>query len=272
MNTAATTGPAKSVRAPRVATYQLVKINPSILFVDQSVQRPIDGVRVAAIADDFKREALGVIHVSRRTNGTYHVIDGQHRIAALRVVGREDDTVDCALWEGLNRAEEAAMFRRLNNTRQVPHLDRFRMRLVEGDPVACELSAMLASHGWIITEASTEESFSAVSALEKVYRAEDSGGIDTCDALVRVATEAWGHDSNALRAEIVAGLAVLLRRRLRLDIPKLVTVLATSKNGPLGLIGRARQLRDIRNGRISDAMAEILVNTYNHAPSGCRHA
>lgn len=272
MKAGAATGHAESVIASRVATYQLVKINPSILFVDQSVQRPIDSVRVAAIADDFKREALGVIHVSRRANGIHHIIDGQHRIAALRVVSREDDTVDCALWEGLNRAEEAAMFRRLNDTRQVQYLHRFRMRIVEGDPVACELSAMLASHGWTITEASTEGSFSAISALEKVYRAKDGGGIDTCDALVRIATEAWGHDSSALRAEIVAALGVLLRRRPLLDIPKLVTMLATSKNGPLSLIGGARQRRNMRNGRISDAIAEILANIYNHAPSGYRHA
>jgi hypothetical protein len=238
-------------------------INPSLLTVDQSVQRPLDGVRVAAIAGDFEREALGVIHVSHRADGTYHIIDGQHRMAALRVMGKGDTTVPCAMYEGLSRAEEAAMFRRLNNTRQIQVLDRFRVRIVEGDPVACEISAILGSHGWNVTKGTARGSFFAVAAMEKIYRAKEGGDSATCDALVRIATEAWGHDSNALRAEIVSGLGVLLRRHPHLEMVKLVTELARHEGGPLGLIGQARQLHSIRNGRISDAMAEILVNRYN---------
>jgi hypothetical protein len=99
--------------------------------------------------------------------------------------------------------------------------------------------------------------------MEKIYRAKEGGDSATCDALVRIATEAWGHDSNALRAEIVSGLGVLLRRHPHLEMVKLVTELARHEGGPLGLIGQARQLHSIRNGRISDAMAEILVNRYN---------
>lgn len=246
------------------ATFTITQIEPSLLTVDQSVQRPLDSVRVAGIAADFEREALGVIHVSERPDGTHHIIDGQHRISAVHVIGRGDIPVACVLWTGLTRAEEAAMFRRLNNTRQVQILDRFRVRIVEGDPVACELAAMLESHGWTIRKAQAKGSFFAVSALERVYRAPKEGrDLATCDALVKLATAAWGHDSNALRAEIVSGLGVLLRQYPRLDVAKVVTELGKHEGGPLGLIGKAKQLRDIRGGRISDAMAEILVNLHN---------
>jgi hypothetical protein len=156
------------------------------------------------------------------------------------------------------------MFRRLNNTRGVQIIDRFRIRIEEGDTVACEIASILRSHGWTINKGSARGSFYAVAAMEKIYRAKDGGDADTCDALIRVATEAWGHDSNALRAEIVTGLGALLRRHPRVEIAKLVNELAQHEGGPLGLIGQAKQLHSIRHGRIADAMAEILVNRYNH--------
>lgn len=262
MSTTTTMAPPRQMRTGTSSAVTTIK--PAQLMVDQNVQRPLDGVRVAAITADFEREGLGVIHVSKRADGTFHIVDGQHRIAALRALGRVDVPIPCVMYEGLSRAEEAAMFRRLNNTRQIQVLDRFRVRIVEGDPIACEISDILKSHGWVVAKSGARGSFFAVSALEKVYRAKDGGDAATCDMLIKVATEAWGHDSNALRAEIVSGLGVLLRRHPHMEVVKLVTEMARHEGGPLGLIGQARQLHSIRSGRISDAMAEILVNRYNN--------
>lgn len=256
-------GPMPDVPGKPQPVSRVVMIRPSLLAVDHSVQRPLDGIRVAAIAGDFEQEALGVIHVSKRVDDTHHIIDGQHRVAALHVIGRGEVPIPCVIWVGLTHAEEAAMFRRLNNTRQVQVLDRFRVRIVEGDAIACTLAGILERHGWQIAKSQAKGSFFAVSALEKVYRTKEHGDADTCEALILVATEAWGHDSNALRAEIVSGLGVLLRRHPYLDKPKLITEMAKHEGGPLGLIGKAKQLRDIRGGRISDSMAEILTNLHN---------
>jgi hypothetical protein len=263
MTTTATKTLVRPVPKNPAATFLLMEIEPVLLTVDQTVQRPLDGVRVAQIAADFEPESLGVITVSERADGTHHIIDGQHRIAAMRVIGKDKTPVNCVLWRGLSRAEEAAMFRRLNNTRQVQVLDRFRVRIVEGDRVACQLNELLEAHGWTIRKAKAQGSFFAVSALEKVYNKPPGADIDTCDAVIRVATHAWGHESDGLRAEIVVGLGALLRKYPRLDTPKLVTELAKLEGGPLGLIGKAKQLRDIRGGLIPDAMAEILVNLHN---------
>lgn len=241
----------------------VMEIEPALLTVDHTVQRPLDGVRVAQIAADFEVDSLNVITVSERPDGTQHIVDGQHRIAAMRVIGKDTIPVRCVLWKGLSRADEAAMWRRLNNTRQIQVLDKFRVRIVEGDPVACTLNELLQSHGWTIRKAQAQGSFYAVGALEKVYNKPPGKDIETCDALLRVATHAWGHESNGLRAEIVSGLGALLRKHPHLDHPKLITELGKLEGGPLNLIGKAKQLRDIRGGLISDAMAEILVNLHN---------
>lgn len=236
-------------------------------MVDPSVQRPLDSVRAAGIAGDFDPESLGVLHISQRADGKYHVIDGQHRWAAASLA-KHTEPLNVILWRGLTRAQEASMFRRLNNTRAPQPLDKFRVRIVEGEPVACKLAGILRKHGWAISKASSEGCFYAVAALERVYLAKDGGDEETVDTLIRLATAAWGHNSNGMRAEIVSGMGVLLRRHPHLDFLKLSTELAKHDGGPLGLIGRARQLRDLRGGRVSDAMAEILVNEHNKRRHG----
>lgn len=259
--TTPTATPAEASTPRRRITVTTIK--PTVLMVDHSVQRPQDNARIANIAGDFDPDSMGVIHVSKRDTGEHHIMDGQHRIGAAMVLGKGDTPVDCKLYEGLSRPEEAAMFRRLNNTRGVQTLDRFLIRIVEGEPVACTLETILHRHGWRIAKQAARGAFFAVSALETVYKAKDDGDVETCETVIRIATEAWGHDSNALRAQIVSGLGALLRRYPGLDMPKLITEMAKHDGGPLGLIGRAKQLRDIRGGRIADSMAEILVNLHN---------
>lgn len=251
--------------AKAAPTSTLTKIAPALLTVDHSVQRPLDAIRVAEIAADFRPEAFSVIHVSLRDDGTRHVIDGQTRVAVTRVLGREEIPISAVEWRGLSRAEEAKMFRLLNNTKQVQILDKFRLRIVEGDVIACKLNALLLSHGWTIRKAQAQGSFYAVSALEQVYNKPPGEDEETCDALIRIATKAWGHESDGMRAEIVSGLGALLRKHPHLDAYKLVKELAKLPGGPLGLIGKAKQLRDIRGGggRIADSMAEILITLHN---------
>jgi hypothetical protein len=238
------------------------------LTVDPGVQRPLDERRVDRMALDLHTEALGVIAVSQRADGTYHVIDGQHRVASVRRAGRGADMIRCVVYTGLTRAEEASMFLRLNESRRVQAIDRFRVRVVEGDLVAVSLTTILADHGWRVTPSDGDGAFTAVAALETIYRGAnitpDSAHADACHALLNIITTAYGHATDGVRKEIIGGLGlVILRHGHELDTHKIVTELAKTSGGPLGLISRAKGLRDLRGGRIDHAMAEVIVNLHN---------
>lgn len=251
-----------TMSAPLVEAMPVAK-----LTVDPDIQRTVDKIRVDKIVQDFQWEALGTIVVSKRDDGTCHVIDGQHRVAAVQAAGYGDRSIACLVYENLTRPEEAAMFRRLNNTRQVQPIDRFRVRVVEGDEAAVTLNKILNKHGWTVSWSKHAGAFAAVGALEKVYAGKLAGPGDTaqiCDTVLGVITEAWGHDADGVRAEIVAGIgAVLLRYNSRVDLPKLTSELGLVKSGPRGLVGRAKGLRDFRGGTLSDALAEIVVEMVN---------
>ena len=248
-------------------TPRIQEIDIDKLIVDHDVQRLVERVRVDALVKKLRLDALGVIAVSRRNDGTYHVIDGQHRVAAMVAAGYGDKTMTAEVYEGLSLSDEAAMFRWRNNTRQVSPLDKFRVRVVEGDEVAVALNAILEDHGWQAKQGKSDGSFTAVAALERVYTGKLNGPGTTagvCATLMRVITDAWGHDTNGARGEIVGGIgAVLLRYNTKVDKVKLIQELATLKAGPRGLVSKGRGLRDFRGGLLSDAIAEVIVEILN---------
>lgn len=234
------------------------------LIVDHAVQRSLDSARVHRMAVDYQVNAVGVVVVNHRSDGTFHVVDGQHRVAATLAAGYGDRDLTCLVYHGLSKAEEAGMFRRLNTSRAVQALDKFRVRVVEGEQIAVLLNSILNRNGWTVAQAKDDGTFAAVSAFENLYRAITDQASQVCDLLLQVVTSAWGHNADGVRAEIVTGIgAVLARHHNEIDLAKLTHELGQFSGGARGLIGKARSLRDIRGGRIGDAMAEIVVSMVN---------
>jgi hypothetical protein len=229
------------------------------LIVDSDVQRDLDQRRVAKIADDLNLEALGVITVSHRENGSYHIVDGQHRVAALKQAGGDGDKVMCRVFDGLTVQEEAELFRLLNNTAKPLAVDLFRVRVVEGDPAAVDLAHILNDHGWRIGSSTSTTIFAAVVALERVYRLEPAAAEKSVASLTR----AWGHDPAAVDGRLVEGLGlVYVRYGTTVEVAEMVDRLAKSGT-PSRLIGKARDLRDLIGGTVTKALAEIVVELYN---------
>lgn len=239
-----------------------------MLIVDHSVQRALDTVRVDRMAADLHMDALGVITVSRRADGTGHIIDGQHRAAAVLRAGLGAELLPCMEYEGLTRAQEAAMFIRLNESKQVQSVDRFRIRVVEGDPVAVRLNAALNEQGWWLGTANGDGNFSAVAALESVYRGaritESKANLEACRTVLSLVTAAYGNARDGVRKEIISGLGlVVLRHGGQIDERKMVTEMALYPGGALGLIGKGKGLRELRGGNVGDAVAEVLTTAHN---------
>jgi uncharacterized protein YjhX (UPF0386 family) len=242
------------------------RITVNLLNVDITVQREVDPVRVNGIIADFNMDAIGVPVVNHRKNGSYHVIDGGHRVAALKQMDMGTEEIECLVYDGLTLAEEAKMFRQLNNTRTVHPIVRFRVRVVEGDPVAVALSEILSSYGWHVTNGSRVGGFSAVSAIERIYRGPK--GNEQNAALVRTTLDiigkSWGSDQAGVKAEILRGLAAVIKTYGGMvDQGKLVRELSNYSGGPRRLLGAARGLKDLRGGSVVDSMAETIVAMLN---------
>lgn len=238
------------------------------LVVDHSVQRVLNEAKAAKIGENYKPEAVGVLVVSHREDDSYHVMDGQTRRAGAMYAGHAEDLVDCQVYEDLTRSEEAAMFRLLNDRNSVGPIDKFLVRTVEREPVAVDICSVLTRHGWMVSHARNNGKVQAVGALEAVYKQAEKIDRDhamvTLRTTVDMITNAYGHDPDGMRAEIIQGLgAIVAAHRTEADLPKLMRAMSQYEGGPLALIGRCKGLREMRGGRIADNMADVMVNLHN---------
>ncbi len=233
----------------------------SALIVDPAVQRGIDKRRVHKIADGIDLDAIGVITVSIRDNGDHHIIDGQHRVEALRAAGFGQGCVTCRVFKSLSLAQEAAMFRLLNASAKVGFLDQFRVRVIEGDPVAVDISRIAERYGWTISPSGRAKSgFFAVAAMERIYLQDKVAA----ERAMATATRAWGHDSLGVDGRIIEGLGLVYARYGdAAEINELTERLSKFGGGPGALLGKARGLRDLIGSTVTKSVAEIVVEIYN---------
>jgi len=242
------------MRKPEIRTLPM-----SALIVDPNVQRALDRGRAARIAADLDLTAVGVITVSRRENDSYHVIDGQHRVEALRLAGGEGEKVQCRIFEELSVEDEARMFRLLNNTTKLSAVDKFRVRVVEGESIATDITGILNASGWKIATGTAESGFSAVAAADRVYARDQQAFVRAVETLTR----AWGHEASALDGRILEGVGMVLARYGDAIDGSLVDRLRRYPGGPGRLIGDALGLKKLINMTVPGAVADVVVELYN---------
>lgn len=237
---------------------ELRELSIDSLIIDPKLQRTLDRRRVKKIADDYDPEAVGVLTVSRRADGTYHIMDGQHRHAAARLVGVEK--LMCRVFTGLSLAEEAKLFRLLNTTAKPTNIDLFKIRVVEGDPVAVDVSRIVGKHGWDVELSNSRAAFAATAAAERVYR-QDPAALEKA---VSTVTRAWGHGRESVDNRIVEGVGLFfVRYGNTVDIDELIDKLSRFPGGAGALIGRARGLQNIIGSKVAQSLAEVVVELYN---------
>ncbi len=240
----------------------------SELMVDPNVQRTCDYGRAQKIADELDMDALGIITVSRRPNGFNHIVDGQHRVEGVRLARGDEQRVPCRIHFGLTREEEARLFRLLNNTARPTAIDKFRIRVVEGEPVAVAISEVLGVHGWKVEGSPVEGSFASVVAIERVWRREP----DAVERTIATITNAWGRTTKGSNGGIVEGIG-LVYARFGDAVDDFALADKLSRFGgksardiadrPARLIGAARGIAETYGWPVSKGVADLVVETYN---------
>jgi len=234
------------------------KLNISTLVVDRRVQRELNPSWVAKIARDLVLVQLGIITVSRREDGSTIILDGQHRVEALRFAGINEYVIDCRVLVDLSLEEEAKTFRLLNSTSKPNKIDHFLVRVVEGDEVARDINKILKRFGWQASRGKSAGSFSAISTLEALYREDREAAWST----VQTITEAWDNSLESANGQIIFGLGAIYHRHgEEVDLARMVRRL--SSIAPKELLTRAAALAKARGRRAGAAVAELAIAEYN---------
>lgn len=240
------------------------------LSVDPRIQRPLDLNRVREVFREFTPAGLGVLIVSYRGDGSYVVLDGQHRLEVLRRKLPEGGPVEvpCKVFEGLTYEQEALLFLVANNTRKPRAVHKFLIGGEAGDPVVKGIQEIAKSHGYKIDTAVRNGMISAVRALYRIYanseRKREDGEPNTLELVIKTVKSAWGYDKSGTKGIVLDALAAMYEEYgSRLVLGNLVEVLNAYPNGPDGLVMDGHRWAATRKMRPAMATAQILVDRYN---------
>lgn len=241
-------------------------------------QRTLDEAKVTRFVRDFDADALSVPLVCERADGSYWILDGQHRIEAVRRRFGIGEKIACDVVKEREPREEAQLFRRVNTERagltalQAWHADR-----MVGMRDVLDAERVLQSYGRKV--GTGEREVRCAGALRAIVRPTRSG-VDDLHWVVDVTLRAWGNHPDALRwafrAVVMYGLHTFhgryraeldreyLIRRLALLSPQMVAAHSDSLRGQALESGQTRGLR----ANPTQCFARALRAIYNQKPGG----
>ncbi len=250
---------------------RLVELHAKEFSVDLKVQRMLNEARADKMAENFQPHALGLLTASKRTDGHIYVLDGSHRVSAARKAHYEG-LMACRLFENLTLAEEAALFLTLNSSRAVQAIDRFKVRITQGEPVATNINNVLKAYGLHVDWANNESLgvISAIGTLEKVYAGagvrEPGQYPELVDKVIRTLHRAYGEkaDRSVYSRVMLEGLGIFIATfGTRIDYDRLVYVLQGTVPRQIGVQTRSMRDAKIEGSGMGRNAAGVIHRLYN---------
>lgn len=230
-------------------------------------QRRRDDAWVRHLLDEFDIDQIGFPIVSQRA-GNYNIIDGQHRIEALKLFlgeGWERQLISCKVYHGLTEAEEAELFLRYNDVRQVRLFDKFHVGVTARRAAEVEIKRVVEGLELKISaNRSVPGSVSAVGVLHRVYK---RSGSEVLHRSLRIIRDAYGDPG--FDAHVIAGISLVCNRyNGALDDEQAVQKLGTARGGVRGLLNRAEEVRLRTNKNKAECVAAAAVDIINSRRGG----
>ncbi|UAJ79991.1 hypothetical protein IT072_02620 [Leifsonia sp. ZF2019] len=213
------------------------------------------------ILNNLNLDKLGTLTVSAR-DGLYYVIDGQHRLAALREFlgdGWEDVCIEAWCWHGLTEAQEAKKFLEFNDVLTVDSFAKFKAGVTAKDPIPSDIDRIVMSLGLKVTRNVVPGSIRAVGALTSTYAKFGPQGLAKTLWIIR---EAFG--DRGFESSIIEGVALFWSRyEGRVDPERVIKKLNVTMGGTKGVLNRAGLKREQTGQPVAQCVAAAITDIYN---------
>lgn len=202
MTATETTPKAQPKRVERSGHLMWVAI--SDMRVNPRLQRELRPGWAAQIAADFDPDRFTPPLVNKHGN-RYFVIDGQHRVEAMRLMGWEDQQVQCWVYDNLSDAEASDLFLWHNDRKAVGSFDKFRIAIEAGRTMETDINRIVLAKGLKVAQG-VPGGISATTALGKVYGL----GEGVLGRTLKISNGAYGDEG--LKAHVIEGIGLLCAR------------------------------------------------------------
>jgi hypothetical protein len=190
------------------ATTQRMEFIPLDSIEPSDYQRSTNPTQVENITKGFDEARLGTLTVSLR-GGKYYIIDGAHRLSALRNL-KFTHTL-CEVLTGLTYEQEAEYFRRQNqDKRALKPYDLFKAGLIAGDEICIRINEIVKANSFQI--GLSHKNFYQIGALHALFTIVQEFGYETLDDTLCLIANTWAGIARATCGEVLLGVSEFVHR------------------------------------------------------------
>lgn len=214
-----------------------------------------------SLAADLDLNKLGLLIINHR-DGIYWVLDGQHRLYALKSNGfNEGYDIECEVYENLSDAEMADIFLGRDARRAVSPYDKFHVACTAGYARESDIRRTVEAQGLKISQTKDDGCIGAIAALGTVY---DSAGSVVLGQVLRTIKNAYAGDTYAFDSQVIKGLGLVFNRYDgKTNERDLAARLSTTPQGVRGLLRRAESQRERTGNQKAQCVAAAVVEIHN---------
>lgn len=236
------------------------KVSLSQLVTDGRFNRPVRDAHVSKISSGFVPRAIGTIELWKREDGRFVILDGQHRVEAMRSLGVPDAAkcVPAMVHDDLTLDQAAELFVLLNATKLVSAYDKYRALLTAGHSETCDIERIVRVHGLRVGVSGDHDGqISAVAALRDVYKLGEPEGVVLGITLASL-HQGWRDASEAYKSAMLKGVALYVHQHRDVVPAELGEALVRRAGAPINLIGWAKLLSGPQRMPLHEAIATTI--------------
>ena len=236
-------------------------------------QRPFDLAWATLIAENFDKDMFEDVVITKPDrNGVSHIIEGQHRVAAVEIKWGRDELVPCRIVAASDPARAAEIWIQINNGKKKARpVDHFHVMVTAKNDEAVQIERILKECGLIVGPKARGH-VSCVAALQAVYRmkvSKDQVVGEVLDYTLAAMVAIWGPTNNqAYGATLVKSFGLFAKSYWAdIDWQRLTDTIKRRFFNPDELIAAGRHNRE---RTLMRGVCRELVMTYNYKKTGAR--
>lgn len=232
------------------------------LTSSQPYQRPIEKNVVEHLVKEWDERLFDPIAVSFR-DGKFHVVDGQHRIIALRQMNDGKHVmVACKVYSGMTYQQEADFCYKLDKAKKRLNLSQSTNAIAESgvDAEISAIKAIVESCGfiWALREkGGNVGEITATRATINTYRLLGSAAFTR---MMRLLRDTWHGSACSLTARVLSGLALFIKT-YETEMNDKVFISQLSRVDPEEIIRRGKL--DFSTAKYALRFARVILEKYN---------
>ena len=232
-------------------------------------QRPVDEREVDRLIKEWDERLLDPLVVSFR-DGKFNVVDGQHRIAAMRKMnGGKEVMVRCVIYSGLSYKEEAELCYKLDKAKKRLTLAQATNAKVESgsDSDVKKVKLLLESHGFIWALNKNSRRTNEIGSVRAVMNSWRSLGSVEFSHMLLLLRRTWDGQPASLTSLMISGMTLFLKTYAR-EMDDKLFVRQLSKVNPDEIIRRGRLDFSTNNNALR--FGRVILEKYNNQRSSAK--